>query len=218
MNGVHDMGGMHGFGQIVTEPNEPIFHEPWEGRVLAMNFALLYLGQWNMDVSRYWIEKLPAALYLSASYYGKWHFSFEEMAQHYGLVDADELAAGHSLQAPKPVQRIMTKADLNFAFSRRSPIRPSVSAPLFGPGDRVRTKNINTASHTRLPRYARDRVGTVEAVRGCHVYPDAVVSEGREVPQWLYTVVFDARTLWGEESDPTVLVSVEAFEPYLVAA
>lgn len=216
MNGVHDMGGTHGFGKIEREANEPVFHEPWEGRVLAMNFALFYLGLWNMDISRHWIEKLPAALYLSTSYYGKWHLSFEEMAQHYGLIDADELAAGHALRPPKPVQRSMTRADLAFAFSRRSPTRPSASAPLFGPGDRVRTKNINPTSHTRLPRYARDRIGIVEAVRGCHVYPDVVVSDGIEVPQWLYTVVFDARTLWGEESDPTVRVSVEAFEPYLM--
>ena len=88
----------------------------------------------------------------------------------------------------------------------------------FEPGDRVRAKNINPTSHTRLPRYARGHVGTVEALRGCHVYPDSVASGAGENPQWLYTVVFEGRELWGEHADPTLKVSIEAFEPYLEQA
>ena len=87
----------------------------------------------------------------------------------------------------------------------------------FKPGDRVRTRNINPPTHTRLPRYARGRVGAVEAVRGCHVFPDSVATGAGEDPQWLYTVVFDARELWGD-ADPTLTVSIDAFEPYLEQA
>jgi len=58
-------------------------------------------------------------------------------------------------------------------------------------------------------------VGVVERIQGCHVFPDAVVAGAGEDPQWLYTVRFDARELWGADADPTVKVSVEAFEPYL---
>jgi hypothetical protein len=85
-------------------------------------------------------------------------------------------------------------------------------------GDRVLAKNIHPKSHTRLPRFVRGHVGTIERIQGCHVYPDATVATGEEDPQWLYTVVFDGRDLWGPESDPTLEVSIEAFEPYLEAA
>jgi len=80
---------------------------------------------------------------------------------------------------------------------------------------RVRTRNLNPVTHTRLPRYARDKIGTVEVIRGCHVYPDSVAIGGGEKPQWLYTVAFSARELWGDDADPSITVSIEAFEPYL---
>jgi nitrile hydratase subunit beta len=79
----------------------------------------------------------------------------------------------------------------------------------------VRARNIHPKSHTRLPRYARGHVGIVERVYGPHVFPDATVMGQGEDPQWLYTVRFDSRELWGADADPTVKVSIEAFEPYL---
>jgi nitrile hydratase len=82
----------------------------------------------------------------------------------------------------------------------------------------VRAKNIHPVTHTRLPRYVRGHVGTVERDHGCHVFPDSAAIEAGENPQWLYTVVFDGRELWGEDSDPTVKVSIDAFEPYLEPA
>ena len=93
-----------------------------------------------------------------------------------------------------------------------------IRAPKFKPGDRVRTKNINPATHTRLPRYARDKEGVVEAIRGCHVYPDTAAIGQGDQPQWLYTVVFTGKELWGDAADPQVKVSIEAFEPYLLPA
>jgi hypothetical protein len=96
---------------------------------------------------------------------------------------------------------------------------PGTPAPArFKVGQRVRTKVIHPATHTRLPRYARGRLGTIEAVRGCHVFPDSTAIGAGENPQWLYTVVFDGRELWGENTDPTLTVSIDAFEPYLEAA
>jgi nitrile hydratase len=61
MNGIHDMGGMQGFGKVEPEPNEPPFHTPWEGRALAMNRAMSYAQLWNIDRSRATIEDLPPA-------------------------------------------------------------------------------------------------------------------------------------------------------------
>ncbi|HEX9462168.1 MAG TPA: nitrile hydratase subunit beta [Alphaproteobacteria bacterium] len=218
MNGVHDMGGMHGFGPVQPEPNEPAFHETWEGRVLAMQRAMGYLGLWNIDMSRASQEMLPPQVYLSVSYYHRWALGLEDRIVKHGLAGEDEIAAGRSLHPPKPVKRILTAADVGKVMKRAHFERPPAAPARFKPGDRVRTRNINPATHTRLPRYARDRVGVVEAMRGCHVYPDSLTTGHGEDPQWLYTVVFDGRELWGEGSDPSVKVSIEAFEPYLVAA
>jgi len=218
MNGVHDMGGMHGFGKVEPEANEPPFHASWEGRVLAMQRAMGFTGAWNIDMSRAAQERLPANVYLSVSYYHRWALGMERNAVAAGLIDADELAAGHALRPGKPVKRVMSKDDMSWVAARGSYGRPTDTRPRFKPGDRVRAKNINPTHHTRLPRYARGRSGIVEAIRGCHVFPDSVTTGGGENPQWLYTVVFEGRELWGEQSDPTLKVSVEGFEPYLEPA
>ena len=77
MDGVHDMGGMDGFGKVEVEPNEPPFHAPWEGRVLAMQRAMGYAGAWHIDHSRFAQEKLPPLDYLGASYYQRWALAME---------------------------------------------------------------------------------------------------------------------------------------------
>lgn len=218
MNGVHDMGGMHGFGKVEPEPNEPPFHAGWEGRVLAMQRALRATGAWNIDMSRDAQERLPAEIYLSVSYYHRWALGMERNALEQGLIDADEIAAGHALRPGKPLKGAMTKDAIAGAFTRGSFGRSTSRGARFKAGDRVRARNINPPSHTRLPRYARGRVGVVEAVRGCHVFPDSAAAGAGENPQWLYTVVFQGRELWGENADPTLKVSVEAFEPYLEPA
>jgi nitrile hydratase len=218
MNGVHDMGGMHGFGPVKPEPNEPVFHSDWERRAFAMSRAMGFTRVWNIDISRASREKLPADVYLASSYYQKWTLGLQQLLLDYGLVGVDELAAGRALRPGKQLPRKLTPAELDKALSRGSFERPAAAPAKFRAGDRVRMKNINPPTHTRLPRYARGRVGVVEAQRGCHVYPDSVVIGQGENPQWLYTVVFDGRELWGPDADPTLKVSIEAFEPYLEKA
>jgi nitrile hydratase len=218
MDGVHDMGGMHGFGKVEPEPNEPVFHAPWEGRTYAINRALGYTGIWTIDETRAGIERLPPEVYLGSSYYRKWELRLEKLLVEKGLADADELAAGHALRAGKVLKRTMKAADVANALSRGSFSRPAQGPARFKPGDKVRTKNIHPQTHTRLPRYARGKTGVVEAIRGCHVYPDTVAIGKGEDPQWVYTVLFDGRELWGEASDPSLKVSIEAFEPYLELA
>jgi nitrile hydratase len=132
-----------------------------------------------------------------------------------GLAGADEIAAGHALRSGNRLNRKLQIADVPRTLSRGSFGRTSQSAPRFKIGDRVRTKNIHPPTHTRLPRYARGRVGVIEANRGCHVFPDSTAVRAGENPQWLYTVLFEGPELWGEECDPTLKVSIEAFEPYL---
>ncbi len=218
MNGVHDLGGMHGFGKVMPEPDEPVFHGDWEGRVLGLARSLLYSRAWNLDVFRHAQERLPASTYLTVSYYHRWLLGITRSALEYGLVEADELRAGRALHPPRPVERTLTEAAIQASFMRPPFGRPAPGAARFQAGDRVRTRNDHPAGHTRLPRYARGRTGRVEALRGCHVYPDSKAAGGEDDPQWLYTVVFDGRELWGEHADPSLMVSIEAFEPYLEPA
>jgi nitrile hydratase subunit beta len=215
MNGVHDMGGMHGFGPVKPEPNEPVFHFDWERRAFAMSRAMGFSRVWNIDMSRASRETLPPHVYLASSYYEKWTLGLQQLLLDHGLVGADELATGRALRPGNPLPRKLTAAELDKVLSRGSFARPAAAPAKFKAGDRVRMKNIHPKTHTRLPRYARGHIGVVECVRGCHVYPDSVTTGQGENPQWLYTVVFDGQELWGKESDPTLKVSVEAFEPYL---
>lgn len=215
MNGIHDLGGMQGFGPVSDEPNEPAFHAPWEGRVLALQRAILFTRTWNLDEFRYSQECLPASEYLSVSYYHRWVLGLTRSAVEHGLVTERELETGRGEEAPRSVERTMAMADVEAATVRPSFFRPQQQAPRFKTGDRVRTRNIHPTGHTRLPRYARDKEGWVESVHGCHAYPDAIVAGDLAASAWLYTVVFDGRQLWGDDADPQLSVSVEAFEPYL---
>jgi nitrile hydratase len=216
MDGVHDMGGMDGFGKVEPEPNEPVFHAPWEGRVMAMNRAMGAAGAWNIDMGRFSLEMLPPLDYLGSSYYRKWFLGLQNRLVKYGFVGADEVAAGHAQHPAKALKRgNFTVNDVARIMTRGSFSRPASAPARFKPGDRVRAKNIHPATHTRLPRYVRGHVGVVERIQGCHVFPDTAAIEQGEHPQWLYTVCFDNRELWGPDADPTVKVSIEAFEPYL---
>lgn len=216
MDGVHDMGGMDGFGKVEPEPNEPVFHERWEGRVQAMSRAMRALGAWGIDVDRFGIESLPPQIYLTCSYYARWYLRSVRLLGELGLIDADEMAAGHALRPSKGLIRgTFTPADVERVMRRGSYGRPAPAPARFTIGDRVRAKNIHPKTHTRLPRYARGHVGVVERLQGVFVFPDSIVAGKGEDPQWLYTVRFDAQELWGADADPMLKVSIEAFEPYL---
>lgn len=217
MNSIHDMGGMHGFGRIEPEPEEPVFHAAWEGRVMALYRAVGFLQLWTIDGARASIESLPPAIYLTASYYAKWLMGLEKSLVRTGILSTHEIAAGRSLHPAQHRARIMTAADVA-KLQRGNFERPAALPARFKSGDRVRTLNLNPESHTRLPRYARDKEGIIEAVRGYHVFPDTAAIDAGENPHWLYTVVFSGRELWGADTDPRLSVSIEAFEPYLAAA
>ena len=136
-----------------------------------------------------------------------------------GFVAPAEVAKGHAIEPAKSLKRgKFTVADVERIMVRSQFGRDAKTEPVFKPGDRVRAKNIHPATHTRLPRYTRGHVGVVERNNGCHVFPDSAANEAGENPQWLYTVVFDGRELWGDDADPSVKVSIDAFEPYLEKA
>jgi nitrile hydratase len=209
---------MEGFGRVEPEPNEPPFHSAWEARALALNRAMSYAKVWTIDRSRAAIEELPPADYLTMSYYEKWALRLEKLLVEYGLVGADEIANGRSLRPPKPLPRTLAAPEVEKALTRGSYGRPPQAPARFKLGERVRARNMHPHTHTRLPRYARGHLGIIEHVRGCHVFPDTVAIGKGENPQWLYTVLFEGRELWGESADPKLKVSIEAWEPYLEPA
>jgi nitrile hydratase len=216
VNGVHDMGGMDGFGKVEPESNEPVFHEEWESRVLAMVRAMGAAGAFNIDTSRFYRETLPPHVYLSSSYYKKWLLGLEEMLIEKGYLTREEVAAGHAKQPGKALKHgKFDLANVERIMVRGKFARPAPASARFNIGDRVRARNIHPTTHTRLPRYVRGHVGVVELNHGCHVFPDSAEMELGENPQWLYTVVFEGRDLWGADGDPTLKVSIDAFEPYL---
>jgi nitrile hydratase subunit beta len=216
MNGAHDMGGMHGFGAVEPEPNEPAFHAEWERRTFALTIAMGATGEWNLDQSRFARESIPPAEYLGKTYYEIWFAGLERLLQARGLVDPDEIAAAQPLHPPKPVKRTLAAPDVAVTLGRGGPtVRQPRGPARFKVGDRVRARQMNPATHTRLPRYVRGHAGMVERIHGCHVFPDSHAQGLGENPQWLYAVRFEARDLWGPEADASAKVSVDAFEPYL---
>ena len=219
MNGAQDMGGQHGFGPVKPEPNEPPFHAPWEQRAFALTVAMGGTGEWNIDQSRYARESLPPAEYLAKSYYEIWFAGLERMLLQRGFVAPEEIEVGKAIAPAKPVKRTLKAEDVAKTLGRGGPVsRPAPQPARFEMGDRVRAKNMHPVTHTRLPRYVRGHVGVIERVHGCHVFPDTNARGEGEHPQWLYAVRFEGRELWGADADPSVRVSVDAFEPYLEPA
>jgi nitrile hydratase len=180
----------------------------------AMGFTRL----WTIDGGRASLETLPPLDYLGSSYYRRWFLGLEKRLLALGLVGEDEIEAGKSLRPGRGLNRKLTPADVPNTTKRGNFERPAAAPAKFKAGDTVRTRNINPTTHTRLPRYTRGKLGVVEAVRGCHVYPDTAALGDHDHAEWLYTVVFTGRELWGEAADPSISVSIEAFEPYLEPA
>ena len=218
MNGAQDLGGMHGFGPVAPEPNEPVFHADWERRVFALALAMGFTGTWNLDGARAARESLPPAESLASSDYAIWLKALETQIVAHGLAGPAEIAGAAPVGPGKPVARVLTADILAPRFRAGFPSdRPAQGPARFAVGEAVRARNLHPAGHTRLPRYVRGRVGTVVRVHGAFVLPDTNAAGAGENPQWLYTVAFSARTLWGPDGDPDQRVMIEAFEPYLDA-
>jgi hypothetical protein len=181
MDGAHDLGGMHGFGPVPIEVDEPLFHEPWEGRVWAMMRAVM--GNTTIDRFRYTIEQMPPAEYLASGYYERWLWALEHLAAEQGLLDGS--AAPTAIERPSPA------------------VPPW--AGRFRPGDRVRVRNSVTSGHTRVPRYLRLHVGRVERVAFAWPNPSESAATGSYgEPELVYTVSFAAADLFDDAADHTL--------------
>lgn len=215
MNGPQDLGGAMGFGPVVPEVDEPVFHDDWERRSFAVTLAAGFLGRWNIDMARYARESLPPARYLASSYYEIWALGLEKLLVERGLAGADELAAGRALHPPTPGIRSVARESVGKILGRGGPTERSLAGqPRYTVGAHVRTRNLHPTGHIRLPRYARDKVGKVVALHGAHVFPDTNARGEGEQPQWLYTVAFEGSTLWGPHTTASS-VRLDLWESYL---
>ena len=219
MNGPQDLGGQMGFGPVAPEKNEPVFHADWEKRALGLVLTAGAMGHWNIDEGRHARESLHPADYYTSSYYQIWIKGLERQLQQHGFVTSDELAAGRALVEGTRPKRVLKSADALASLAKASAYdRPVATPAKFGVGERVRARNMHPSGHTRLPRYARGKVGRIDAVRGGFVFPDTNAHGRGENPEWVYTVVFDAAEIWGESADPTLTISIDAWESYLEPA
>ena len=210
------MGGMHGMGPVVYEENEPVFHEHWEGRVIALTRGLNAWQRWNIDAGRFALEMLPPETYLRMSYYERWAARMFDFVVRFSLVTAEELATGKAAEGSAKMVPALTAA-MTERFETRglpSAVEPSIS-PLFQCGDAVRTRNIQTEGHTRLPRYARGKSGVIDRDHGVYDFPDSNAHFKGEKRQHVYSVRFAARELWGDRAAAKDAVYLDLWDDYL---
>ncbi|MEM9030585.1 MAG: nitrile hydratase subunit beta [Pseudomonadota bacterium] len=220
MDGVHDLGGVEGFGRLPIEDNEPAFHDDWEAKVMAMRLLMGAWRKWNIDAGRHSVETLPPADYLTLTYYEKWLASLVFLSERADLITRDEIASG--VPAPGSVKSsppIDGPGFLALMAKGRPSERAPTAAAKFALGDQVRTARHMHAGHTRLPRYLRGCVGEIVLLHGTHVLPDVSSRlTGDEGAEPLYGVRFSAREVWGNNADPKLSITADLWESYLAAA
>ena len=219
MNGPHDLGGMQSFGTIDPEPEdrEPVFHAEWERRVFGLTLAAGFLGKWTIDQSRYARERQHPIDYLRHSYYEGWLVGLETLLLETGLLDEEELRRGRAVQRfdETDAVRPLRPDDVAQVMATGSPVSLDLAIePRFSSGDRVRVRNRNPIGHTRAPRYARGRLGSVHVDHGVHVFADKRAHGVRE-GQHLYSVRFTARELWGAETSTRDSVYLDLWDDHL---
>lgn len=226
MDGVHDLGGVQGLGTVERERDEPVFHSDWERRVFAMFLAAAGQGAFNLDEFRHAIERMHPVDYLSSRYYEHWLHSLEENLLARGVVSHDELQGKIAEFRESPGAAPPSREDPGLTAQMTGLVRTGASTAVevtakarFSVGDRVRTRNIHPTRHTRLPRYVRDRLGTVDHVYPSFIFPDTNAHRLGENPQYVYSVRFTAAELWGEDSEaPNESIYVDLWESYLEPA
>ena len=219
MNGIHDMGGMQDMGPVEYEKNEPVFHARWESRVFAMFIAAGAWNKWNLDAFRHTREVLPPADYLRVSYYEQWLSGLLDLLVSSGLVSAAEIASGVPAPGEPKASPPLTADKIPSTLPNRIHAHRDVKVSArFQVGQPVRARNINPTGHTRLPRYARGKVGAVYLDHGVYVFPDSNAHFLGEKPQHVYSVRFAARELWGEQAALKDAVYVDLWDDYLEPA
>lgn len=219
MDGIHDLGGKHGFGSVQREPNEPVFHAYWEAKMFAIMRASGPAGAWySADRFRHLVERIDPISYLSDGYYGRWLGGVETGLIEAGILQQAEIQQRYLELGGEPSIRVAARSvdqpDSMGGVPAGQGSRRSASAPSFKKGDEVVTSAVVKPGHTRLPAYARGKVGRVLQCHAGWVFPDTNAHGEGEQPQNLYSVEFSGQTLWGDSSEAMTLC-LDLFEPYL---
>lgn len=217
MNGIHDMGGMQDMGAVRPELNEPVFHAAWERRVFALDTLLS--AAWTASAERFQFESIPPIDYLRMSYYEHWLTGLMELVVTAGLVTRAEIASGKADgRTPRP-GGVLHAAEVPSMIAAGAPSSRDVAvAGHFCVGQRVRARNINPQGHTRLPRYARGRPGTIQSDHGVFVFSDSDAHGLGEKPQHVYSVRFAAQDLWGNQASQRDSVYIDLWDDHLEPA
>jgi nitrile hydratase beta subunit len=229
MNGVYDVGGMDGLGPVVRDENEPVFHEPWQGHLFAMQTLIRGKHKvWHLDETRHAIERVNPVFYMGSSYYQIWLLRTEALLIEKGLLTDEELrgrmeqlAEGSipesHLKDYRRVQPLLPSVQRRTALAPQSgaATREEFTEPKFAPGTVVRAKQMSPLGHTRIPRYIRGKTGVIDAIHGLYTLPDAKVHGGVDLYQPVYRVCFEAQHLWGEDASPNDKLYIELWEDYL---
>jgi nitrile hydratase beta subunit len=207
MNGVHDLGGMHGLGPVEVEVNEPVFHEDWEARTFAVMNLAGATGLYNVDELRHAIERMGPVEYLNTPYYVHWLYAMESLMAAKGVTGEAE---------PVRFTPALPKDMVGTAVATGAAARMDANSPArFQRGDRVVAKNINPATHTRLPRYVRGKTGVVQGNHGGFVFADTRAHGRGDQPQHVYSVRFSAQELWGSEASATDSLYIDLWDDYI---
>ena len=228
MNSAHDVGGMHGFGAVTREENEPVFHAEWEKGAFVTHLLSIAQGiVGSLDSNRHAMERMGNVSYLSTAYYEHWLAGTTTRLIENGIITPDELQARVEAVRSEPERFAVPPADGPDELSKLvegmirfggSTLREIDSEPRFAVGDAVVTTRRSPAGHTRLPRYARGRRGRIVLYHGAHVLPDTSAHDLGECPEPLYTVRFEATELWGEDVEGAGAVHLDLWESYLAPA
>lgn len=224
MNNIHDMGGMHGFGSVHREENEPVFHEPWEGRLFAMSVSGMVRFYPSTDGGRHALEKFSPAEYVSTPYYERWLLRTQRRLVEMGIVTQEELDDRIRYYQDHPDAEVPRREDPALVgqvvqrVRNRMPVPSKTGkAPRFKVGDAIRTINEHPKGHHRLPRYARGRSGVISDWYGYHDLADDL-AQGDHNPEALYSVKFDANELWGDSAEGSGSVYLDLWDSYLEPA
>jgi nitrile hydratase len=216
MDGIHDMGGTHGWGTVAIEPDEPVFEEKWQARTFALGLASMGASGTNLDAFRHALERLHPVEYLADGYYGRWLAAAELL-----LVDSGVLAPGAVEARARRLsgEDVVEPADVEVrkpSYERGGPgsLREIDDEPAFAVGQQVRARDLHKPGHTRMPAYVRGRTGVVEARRPAAVLPDSTAHFVGEDAQHVYTVRFESTHLWGADAEAST-VYIDLFESYL---
>ncbi|ESS10383.1 MAG: nitrile hydratase, beta subunit [uncultured archaeon A07HR60] len=230
MDGVHDVGGMHGFGSVDTD-DDAAFHDDWEKAVFAVEKLLRYQSIYGVDKKRHALERLDPATYLDVSYFERWALGSEKLLLETDTISAQELESAreahdgtglfdhdHEHDEPDaPDSNLVGLVNETFrtdAAYDREPVEPE-----FEVGCDVIVRNDHPDGHTRCPGYARRAQGTIDAVQGTYAVPDEV-AHGTEAAEPLYSVRFEAAELWNDDTDSDTdgdgdTVHIDLWERYL---